>query len=183
MPKRPISGGEPVELARVAPLLDCMGVLRPGLDDDWWSGILSTRTVVYGSGRIGLAGKKANHRFDADELANCRSLAKRAGKIGGGPMPSDSEFDYTEFSLPIAEGEPVPERIDEALIRERFGGAILPVAKVDVQPLDESGGWWSDMVTLIRNVDASNDANRRKLDVKPWMEQALSLARSLAERG
>ncbi len=177
--KDPISGGDPVELSRVAPLIDCMGVLGAG--DDWWNGVLSTQTVVYGSGRMGLAGQDSGHLVDPEELALCRSLAREALRIGGGPMSSEGDFRYYQLAIPIAVGEPVPERIDEALIRARFGGAILPIATVDVQPLNESAPWWSEMKELIQNVNLDSQSVKGR-SAKARLANALKLARSLAER-
>ncbi len=183
MPKGTAAESEPVELARLRPIFDCMGILRVGDSmPEWWFGILSTRTVVHGSGRIGRAGEKARHRVDPDELALCRALSAKAEAIGAGPMSSEGECDFHRFFICAAVGEAVPERIDEALIRERFGGTILPVATVRVQPLDEASPWWSDMMQGIRS-GGQFEAQRLGLEVNAWTEQSLKVARSLAERG
>lgn len=36
-----------------------------------------------------------------------------------------------------------PERIDEGVMRRAFGGTIFPPATITVEPLKESGTWWS----------------------------------------
>ena len=97
-------------------------------------------------------------------------------------MSSESECDFHRFFAAAAVGEAVPKRINDTLIRERFGGTILPIAPVRVQPLDEASPWWSHMTQYIRNL-GSFEAERRGLKIDAWMERALEVARSLFERG
>jgi hypothetical protein len=183
MKKPPITEFEPVELARLQPFLDCMGPLDPGGDrPDWWFGMFSTRTVVYGSGRIARSGEGVVHKVDPDELARCRSIAAKAESVRGWFLESDGEATWHRFFVAANVDTPVPERIDEALIRERFGGTILPVVAIGIQPLDETSASWSQMIKDLKR-DAEQEAKDRGLQWKAWLERATTLARSLADSG
>lgn len=182
MPESTVVDGDPVEIARLKPIFDCMAILTTGEMADWWFGILSTRTVVHRSGRLGLAGEGTERLVDPAELALCRSLAAKAEGIGAVGMDSESECDFFRFFAAAAVGEKVPAKIDEKLIRARFGGTILPIAPVRVQPLDEASPWWSNMMRHVRN-SHDFEAQRLGLKVDVWTGRALEVARSLSERG
>lgn len=183
MAKKKAIDPQAIELARLAPLFECMGpVGAAGRGEGWSMGILSVRTVVYGSGRIARSGEMAPHEVDPDELERCRSLAARAGANGAGPMESEGECAYHVFFVAAAVGEPVPDRIDEALIRDRFGGAILPVAPIKVQPLDEKSPWWSEMMALVRNTEMGRESVKGR-SLGDRLKDAVVLARSLDDRG
>lgn len=176
MPEGTASDDEFVELARLKPIFDCMSILTTGWMPDWWFGILSTRTVIRRSGRLGLAGEEVGDRVDLDELALCRSLAAKAEKTGAVPISSEGECDFHRFFAAAVVGEAVPEKIDEALIRARFGGTILPIATVRVQPLDEASPWWAEMTRYI--------GDRGALDVaRPLSERGLSADDDLKAEG
>lgn len=145
----PITQFEP-DPERLRPLAYCMPV-HAGRDPnaEWPYNLLSRRTVAYGDGKIAREGDPVVHRVDPDELALCRRLADEArvaskdGYFGFG-MNTEGHFEPEPFFVAANVDDPVPDRIDEALIRARFGGTIFPPAPVTVAPLDESGRWWSD---------------------------------------
>jgi hypothetical protein len=183
--KRALTEFEPVSLARLNPLVDCLGPINTNdpSQAEWWLGILSCRTIVYGSGRIAWEGDPVRHKVDSDELARCRSLATEAQFTGDpGGLASEGEFQWYPFFIAANLDDPIPERIDEALVRERFGGTILPIASVVVGPLAERGVWWSLAIKGLR-YDADMTAKRVEVDGEVWWQRSLSAARTLHERG
>ena len=116
--------------------------------EEWPHNILSNRLVIYGSGRIAREGEPIEHRVDPDELDLIRRLAHDCAKVMTGVdvgMGSELRTPFHEFHSAANIGEAVPEKIDEPLIRARFGGTIFPLATITVEPLAESGVWWSEV--------------------------------------
>ncbi len=60
-------------------------------------------------------------------------------------MGSESCDPFRAFYIAANADDPVPEAIDEALIRSRFGGTIFPSATITVEPLAEAGRWWEEV--------------------------------------
>lgn len=135
-------------LAPFRPCMDCFEGANPA--SEWPQNILSRRMIVFGSGRIAREGDAIRHDVDPAELALCRRLADEArgllqGKVDGG-LGSEGHLPFDAFSIVANRDEPAPARIDEELIRSRFGGTIYPAATIDVQPLVEGARWWSDVL-------------------------------------
>jgi hypothetical protein len=132
---------------------DRFAVLRPCIesgdcgarDAEWPNNILSRDTVVYGSGVLTRRGQPIRHHVDPGELELCKRLAEEArAKMQGVAVGMGSEG-YDEFQPFFAVAnvdDPIPQRIDERLIRARFGGTLFPLATITVEPLKEEGRWW-----------------------------------------
>ena len=60
-------------------------------------------------------------------------------------MGSESGDPFRPFFVAANADEAPAERIDEALIRRIFGGTVFPTATITVEPLAESGVWWSEL--------------------------------------
>src|SRR5262249_47133033 len=111
--------------------------------------ILSRHTVIYGSGAIARGGQPVRHNVDPAELQLCKRLAAEARTQMRGVavgMGSEGCDEFQEFFAAANADDPIPQRIDEELIRERFGGTIFPLATVTVEPLKEAGRWWKWVV-------------------------------------
>jgi hypothetical protein len=116
---------------------------------EWPNNILSTKTVIYQSGRIGRVGEIVSHSVDPDEFDLIRRLAHDVAKVMAGVsvgMGSEASDPFCEFYSAGNVGEEVLACIDETLIRARFGGTIFPPATITVEPLAESGTWWDEVV-------------------------------------
>lgn len=116
---------------------------------EWPNNILSRKSVIYQSGRIARTGEIVTHRVDPDELDLIRRLAHDVRKVMLGVsvgMGSESSDPFHEFHSAGNVDDEVPARIDEALIRARFGGTIFPPATITVEPFAESGTWWEEVV-------------------------------------
>jgi hypothetical protein len=137
----------PSKLAILAPCMD-----PDGFDDEdaeWRNNLLSARTVVYESGVIARRGETVHHAVDPAELALCSELAGEAAAITKGAsvgMGSESSASFAEFFVTANADAPRPTRIDEDFVRRAFGGTIFPPATVTVEPLKETGVWWSEVL-------------------------------------
>jgi hypothetical protein len=123
--------------------------------------------VVYGSGRIARQGESVRHNVDREELALCRRLSSEAAELMAGvnvDMWSESSDPFRAFFLAANADDPVPEVIDEALIRVKFGGTIFPLATITVEPLAESGTWWEEVEANAG--DSSGEEHEEYL--RPW---------------
>ena len=134
---------------RLAVIHECMEHYNVGDPNaEWPNNLISRRAVVYGSGLISRAGDPVRHAVDPDELALCRRLAAEAAGIMFGVavgMGSEAGDGFRGFFIAGTAGETAPSAIDESLIRSRFGGTIFPLATITVEPLAESGVWWSEV--------------------------------------
>src|SRR5438046_479855 len=133
----PITDFEP-DPAGLAVLGACVGQPGDNPASEWSANVLSRRTVVYGSGAIARRGDPVRHHVDPDELALCRRLAAEASGLLDGidtGLGSESALHFRGFFMAANADEPVPPRIDPALIRARFGGTIFPLATITVEPL------------------------------------------------
>jgi hypothetical protein len=139
---------------RLEPLRPCMDDFGAGRDAEaeWPNNILSRKTVVYGSGVIARGGAQVRHEVDPDELALCKRLAKLAARqakdIEYG-LDTEGGLAFQEFFIAANADDPVPGRINEALIRTKFGGTIFPPATISVEPLSEDAAWWSEVVECL----------------------------------
>ncbi len=95
---------------------------------DWWFGMFSTRTVVYGSGRIALEGM-----VDPAELKFCRSFAEKAG---------GDRATWHRFFVVADVDAPAPERNEE--VRNQQTLRDLAGRRQDGEP---------NMITRFRNED------------------------------
>lgn len=138
------------ERAKQGVLAECMEAYEVGDDKDaeWPNNLISRRAVVHSTGAIGKKGDRFQIRVEPKELALCERLSTEAAKIMGGVevgMGSESGAFFEPFFIAAEIGAAVPSRIDEALIRKRFGGTIFPPATITVEPLKEAGTWWSEV--------------------------------------
>jgi hypothetical protein len=167
------------------PILECIGPVDPKKppQGSWRYGILATDTVVYTSGRIARAGEKIHHDVDPEELERCRTLARGASWTCVPSLASEGDFIWESFFIAANRDDPIPERIDESLIRDRFGGTILPVAPIAISPIDDEGPWWVEISRNIGSCQQYVTHNLMKIDLEVYMERSLAAARDLFGRG
>jgi hypothetical protein len=149
---------------------------------EWIGDTLSYKPVVYGSGRIARAGDPVRHNVDPDELARCRSLAAEAQSLRPPDLPSEGDFEWYQFFIAANLDDPAPERIDEAVVRERFGGTILPIIQILISPIREGSLWWDKNMYDIRS-GSDLRADRAGVSLDVWMQRSLAGARALDEKG
>jgi hypothetical protein len=75
--------------------------------------------------------------------------------------------------------EPVPKRIDAALVRERFGGTILPIASIFIEPITEESPWLEDSMRSIYQGCQHLAQLVVKVEQDVWWERPMSVARAL----
>lgn len=177
------------DAARRAPLEPC---IDPGADPirraepgaEWPANLLSLKTVAFGSGRVAREGDSVIHDVDPAELELCRRLAGEAvsllaGKVDGG-LGTEGDLPFDPFWIAANRGE-AAAKIDEALIRARFGGTIYPAARVDIQPLAEGAEWWSDVLMCAEetaDVQAMRSDDEDE-DPAPFFEAFVSVWRDM----
>lgn len=154
--------------SRLSPLRECMEGYGASSDPEaeWPHNILSRKMVVYDSGVIARQGDPVRHNVDPEELELCRKLARgaqRAAKDIEYGLDTEGEFSFHPFFIVANIGIPIPWRIDERLIRARFGGTIFPPATISVEPLSEEAAWWRKMVASYEGDEEAGEA-----DLKPW---------------
>jgi hypothetical protein len=184
MAKKPITEFEPISLVQLVPLIECLGCLDVGSPrPDWWiGGTFSNRMVIYASGRIARGGDPVRHRVDPDELARCRALSDEALSLNAPGLSSEGDFQWYPFFVAANLDDPAPGRIDEAMVRERFGGTILPIIRIVISPIREGGPWWDKNVEGIRS-DSDRRADRAGVSLDVWMERSFAGLRLLEEKG
>jgi hypothetical protein len=184
MAKKPITEFEPISLVQLVPLIECLGCLDSGGSrPDWWiGGMLSNRTIVYGSGRIAREGDLVRHKVDPVELTRCRTLADEALSLGAPGLSSEGDFQWYPFFVAANLDDPAPEQIDEEVVRERFGGTILPIIQILISPIREGSPWWDKNIEGIRS-DSDWRADRAGVSLDVWMERSFAGARTLDEKG
>jgi hypothetical protein len=74
-------------------------------------------------------------------------------------MGSESSDTFRPFFITVNVDDTIADRIDEALVRSKFGDTIFPPATITVEPLAEEGTWWSEVL-----YDAGGDEDREKLE-------------------
>lgn len=152
---------------RLAVLAEC--IADYGVDEgdgEWTNNIISKKTVVYGSGVIAKQGEIVRHYVDPKELELCQQLADQVRQIMGDidvGMGSESSTPFQAFYIVANIDDPIPEKIDEAFIRSKFGGTIFPPATITIEPLEEAGIWWSEVLE-----DADGEDEEEYL--QPWRE-------------
>jgi hypothetical protein len=138
-----------IDEEKLAILKQCMENYGVGSDDANWSqNIISREAIVYQNGAIARTNSSVNHSVDSTELSLCKSLAVEAESIMSGievGMGSESSDMFHQFFIAANTNEAIPSKIDESLIRAKFGGTIFPLATITVEPLSESGIWWSEV--------------------------------------
>ncbi|HZZ78950.1 MAG TPA: hypothetical protein VFE62_10555 [Gemmataceae bacterium] len=134
---------------KMSALRECMTSYDVGPPNaEWPNNILSTKTVVYEDGLITREGQSPPRAIDPDELQRCKKLAAEAHAIMGNVdvgMGSESCDPFHEFFIAGRIDEVAAKKIDAALIQTKFGGTIFPLATITVEPLVESGTWWSEV--------------------------------------
>jgi len=137
--------------------------------EDFSLNTISKRAVAYSCGRLAMPGDKLVHRHHAEDLALCRRLAGEAARIMKGTevgMGSESSDYFAPFFVAANIGDPVPKRITERLIRERFGGTIYPPATIWIEPLKEKGKWWA----AVLSDGGEDDEDEKEQGLKPWRD-------------
>lgn len=152
---------------RLAVLAEC--IADYGIDEgnsEWTNNIISKKTVVYGSGVIAKQGEIVDHNVDPKELELCQQLADQVCQIMGNidvGMGSESSTPFQPFYIVANIDDPIPEKIDIELIRSKFAGTIFPPATITVEPLEEAGIWWSE---VLEDADGSEEEEY----LQPWRE-------------
>ena len=154
--------------ARLAPLRECMENYDIGSPDaEWPNNIISRKAVVYGSGVIARQGAPVRHNVSSEELALCERLSGEACALMAGVtvgMGSEADDYFHEFFIAANADGPIPDKIDEALIRSKFGGTIFPPATVEVEPLKEAGVWWSEVLYDV----SESPTQEREAHLRRW---------------
>jgi hypothetical protein len=144
----PITHFEP-DPDRLAVIQECMQNYDVGDPEaEWPNNIISRRAVVYGSGVIARRSVEVRHAVDPHELGLCRRLSAEAGEVMAGVsvgMGSESSDPFRGFFVVANVDGPAPSAITEGLIRAKFGGTLFPPVTITVEPLAESGVWWSEV--------------------------------------
>jgi hypothetical protein len=143
-----LTGFEP-DADRLAVIRECMESYGVGsATAEWPNNLISKQAVVYGSGRIARKGETVRHAVDPAELALCRRLSAEAAQLMAGVevgMGSESGDEFKGFFVAANSDEPAPTKVTEELIRTTFGGTLFPPVNITVEPLTESGVWWSEV--------------------------------------
>ena len=154
--------------ARLAPLRQCMA--NYGIGDpnaEWPNNMISRKAVAYGSGVIAREGIPVRHNVAPQEFALCKRLASEVSALMSGViigMGSEAYDTFHEFFIVANVDDPITEKIDEALVRSKFGDTIFPLATMTVEPLEEAGVWWSELL-----YDGSDlDLAELEAHLRPW---------------
>jgi hypothetical protein len=157
-----------LDLARLAPLRECMDNYDIGDPKaEWPNNIISRKAVVYSSGVITREGTPIRHNVAPEEFALCRSLASDVSAVMSGirvGMGSEADDTFFEFFIVANLGDAIPAKIDESLIRSKFGGTIFPLATITVEPLEEAGVWWSELLYDVSDLSL----NQQGAHLGPW---------------
>lgn len=60
-------------------------------------------------------------------------------------MGSESSDPFRPFFIAAHVGEAAAPRIDEALIRTKFGDTLFPPVTITVEPVQAAGTWWAEV--------------------------------------
>ncbi|MEL7086415.1 MAG: hypothetical protein AAGM36_18185 [Cyanobacteria bacterium J06597_1] len=118
-------------------------------DAEWPNNIISRKAIVYESGVIAREGDIVSHNVDPNEVDLCRQLSVEVRQVIGDVevgMGSEATTFFSPFSICSPCNTDTPTAITSDLIRERFGGTIFPLATITVEPLEESGIWWGEIL-------------------------------------
>jgi hypothetical protein len=149
-------------LKALEPCMNTYGSGNPELYE-WPNNVLSTKTVVFEDGSITRGGTASTRNVDPSELARCKALSAELHKLVSTVhvgMKSEGDDGWKPFFQAAAIGAPVPKTLDEAAVRSIFGGTIMPLDRIVVEPLQEAGSWWKDLQS---SEDEATDAAWRKL--------------------
>jgi hypothetical protein len=134
--------------ARLAVIQECMENYDIGeANAEWPNNIISRHTVVYSDGTIARRNDAVSHAVDADELTLCERLSGEIVEIMSGVsigMGSESDDTFNGFFIAAPVGSLPPSRIDEPLIRSRFGDTLFPPVTITVEPFSEEAPWWKE---------------------------------------
>lgn len=140
------------------------GGVAPPCSDEWGMGNIWRRAVVYTCGHLTRDDALLDHWHEPEEMAFCERIANEAvSRLSrfivseGGPIGP--------FFAAAVVGEPVPERIDESVVRRAFGGALAPglLYQADRLSRQEAGHWnqldciFMDMNTMPPEVVSAGD--------------------------
>jgi len=134
-------------MAALEPCMDHYGAGDPARYE-WPSNVLSVNTVAYESGVIARRGEVIHHAVDPGEFALCRRLSAEMYSFLEGTfvgMKSEADTEWVPFFQVANVGALVPQRLDENVVRARFGGTIMPIDRVVIEPLAEDGTFWRDV--------------------------------------
>ena len=56
------------------------------------------------------------------------------------------------------------KRIDEEIIRAKFGGTLFPPVTITVEPLEEAGVWWAEVLHDV----SEYKGKKRERYLRPW---------------
>jgi hypothetical protein len=121
-------------------------------DDEWVIGNVSTRAVAYSCGRLTRDDRPLDHRHDPEELALCERVANEAASRLTRFRVGEGEPIRPFFAAAVV-GEPVPEVLDEPLVRRAFGGTLPPGINFQIQRMGRRGGHWDQMDGLSIDLD------------------------------
>ncbi|MGL5510557.1 MAG: hypothetical protein ACRDB1_13130 [Microcoleaceae cyanobacterium] len=157
---------------RLTVLAEC--IADYGIDEgnsEWTNNIISKKTVVYGSGVIAKHGQIVDHNVDPKEFELCQQLAYQVCQIMGNidvGMGSESSTPFQTFYIVANIDTPIPEKIDIELIHSKFAGTIFPPAIITVEPVEEAGIWWSE---VLEDFDGEEDeCLQRWLEMIAWFQ-------------
>ena len=152
----------------LAQCMDAYGVGGP--DAEWPNNMISRHAVVYGNGAIARRGEPVIFATDPDELALCERLSAEAKAIVGEAevgLGSESGDPFHPFFIAADEAIARPVKIDEALIRSRFGSTIFPPATIEAEPLREGAEWWKQVLDDVDQMEQEGEDNTDGL--LPWL--------------
>ena len=158
-----------LDAERLAVFKDCMetyGMDRNAPESEWPWNVISKKAIALTCGLISRRGDQPVHRHQPAEFNLCRILATQASKIMMGQdvgMGSESRDPFRPYYVVNSIGKPAPKLITESLIREVFGGTIYPPTQIVIEPLEESGEWWRQ---VLYDYDGSDDEDENNL--RPW---------------
>ena len=156
--------------ARLAPLRECMdnyGIGDPNAE--WPNNIISRKAVAYGSGVIARQGIPVVHNVAPSEFALCKRLASEVNALMSGVrvgMGSEADDTFHEFFIVANVDDPTTDQIGEALVRAKFGDTIFPMATMTVEPLEEAGVWWSELLYDVSDLDLAH----QEAHLRPWRQ-------------
>ena len=150
-------------------LAPCIDNYDVGEDEEaeWPNNMISRRVVIDENGLLWRAGNAPKTPVSSEEVELCKRLASEAKKVVGDirvGMGSEGGDEFQPFWLVAPQGEAVATRIDEALIRARFGETLFPPVTMTIEPLEEAGIWWSEVWSDSEDEDEAKHEER----LKPW---------------
>ncbi len=161
---------DPNLLFKFRECIDDSGIANDfGVEDsvEWPNNMMSRQTVVYSSGVITRKGKQQLHDVEPQELDLCMRLSTEAKVVMGEAevgMGSESGDSFRQFFVVANIDAIVPNFINEGLIKSVFGGTLFPLATITVEPLEESGVWWSEVL-----YDSSDmEVEEQEKYLHPW---------------